>query len=915
MRPIERVKERLEGVKSASGGYQARCPAHDDRKPSLSINESPDGRVLLHCHAGCGPAAVVEALGLEMRDLFVESDTPIVDLLGWAAQRKIPLTGIEKAPVRLEALPKAAPSLVFGYPSGLEHRFVLDRERRQFWSPKGKRRDDPTLWAHQREVAEPPDPGTLYLCEGEKDALLAGQHGFLAVGVPGINGLTEPRAKWLREHYGGRVARVRICYDAGLQALAAARSAASLLTPRWPVEVLHWRSGTPDNTDITDLARTPSDFRQVLMQADWRRYVGVTVEQYVFDESGIALRRFSQDGEVIDPIANFSARIATETVLDDGFLERRHLRLECVMREGRVRDVATTLEQFKSGAWLLELGTGAVLEAGYSKKDHLRAAIEKRAAIDDAFVRVKAYAHLGWRLHGGHWIYLHAGGAIGVGAEGLKVVLEHDKLKRFDLPAPDGSVLGVAFDSVKDLLKLTDGRLTLPLVAAAFRAAIGACDFAVHIAGETGSFKSELASLIQRFWGRGLTRTELPLAWSATSNALIEIASVVKDAIVVIDDFKPVGGSAGVEELHRKADAFFRAQGNRSGRDRLTSDIRLRPARFPRGVALSTGEDVPRGHSCRARMLILELHRGDISPAGLTGIQRAAGEGRFAQVLASFIAWLVPQMAELESGRRARELHALRGALHLGGHRRTAEVVANLLQGFGMFLAFVRERQLIGDGELEERWKAGQRLLIAAGEAQSNYLKEEDPLNVLFGTLRSLLISGKAHVRTLDSLEPCDESSLWGWQNAMARGDCVGWIDGDDLYLEWTCTVSLVKRHCEASLVESPTMLGKLCLKRGVIVSCDHKRGGGFKTRVSISGSDRSRPDVVHVSRSSIYPEKAALSAQSGDSGNDFIEFLWSDRIRTAVSQDRLNDGEVELISGVICGGQDGQVLQGEGDK
>ena len=48
---------------------RARCPAHDDNKPSLSVTRIEDS-VLLHCHAGCDPQDVVGALGMEMRDLF-----------------------------------------------------------------------------------------------------------------------------------------------------------------------------------------------------------------------------------------------------------------------------------------------------------------------------------------------------------------------------------------------------------------------------------------------------------------------------------------------------------------------------------------------------------------------------------------------------------------------------------------------------------------------------------------------------------------------------------------------------------------------------------------------------------------------------------------------------------------------------
>ena len=34
-------------------GWMAHCPAHEDKQPSLSIAERDEGRILLHCHAGC----------------------------------------------------------------------------------------------------------------------------------------------------------------------------------------------------------------------------------------------------------------------------------------------------------------------------------------------------------------------------------------------------------------------------------------------------------------------------------------------------------------------------------------------------------------------------------------------------------------------------------------------------------------------------------------------------------------------------------------------------------------------------------------------------------------------------------------------------------------------------------------------
>src|SRR5260370_27954879 len=58
----------------------ARCPAHDDRNPSLSINQR-DGKWLLHCHAGCTPGAVCDAVGLKVHDLFETPAGPHIKAL------------------------------------------------------------------------------------------------------------------------------------------------------------------------------------------------------------------------------------------------------------------------------------------------------------------------------------------------------------------------------------------------------------------------------------------------------------------------------------------------------------------------------------------------------------------------------------------------------------------------------------------------------------------------------------------------------------------------------------------------------------------------------------------------------------------------------------------------------------------
>ena len=69
--PIDVVIARLlDAHATGHGRWTARCPAHPDRRPSLSIRAGDDGQVLLHCFAGCATERVLTALGLAWTDLF-----------------------------------------------------------------------------------------------------------------------------------------------------------------------------------------------------------------------------------------------------------------------------------------------------------------------------------------------------------------------------------------------------------------------------------------------------------------------------------------------------------------------------------------------------------------------------------------------------------------------------------------------------------------------------------------------------------------------------------------------------------------------------------------------------------------------------------------------------------------------------
>jgi hypothetical protein len=113
---------RLEGVKrTAPGRWIARCPAHEDRKASLSVRELEDGRVLLHDFAGCSTHEVLAAAGLEISDLFPEREQHH----GKPERRPFPAADVLRG-VGFEALvvAAAASAMLAGEPLS-----AVDRER------------------------------------------------------------------------------------------------------------------------------------------------------------------------------------------------------------------------------------------------------------------------------------------------------------------------------------------------------------------------------------------------------------------------------------------------------------------------------------------------------------------------------------------------------------------------------------------------------------------------------------------------------------------------------------------------------------------------------------------------------------------------------------------------------------------
>lgn len=537
------------------------------------------------------------------------------------------------------------------------------------------------------------------------------------------------------------------------------------------------------------------------------------------------------------PLANFDARIVAEVVRDDGSEQVRVFTLRGTTDAGAtLPQVEVPAREYDRMTWVAERwGTAALVYAGPSTRDHLRVAIQYLSGRVP--VRV-VFAHLGWRNIGGKWVYLHAGGAIGENGSvsGVDVELE-EALRDYVLPDPPaGQELCRAVRASLSLLDLAPERITAPLLGATYLAPVGVAtelDLSVFLTGRTGAFKTSVTALCQAFWGSAWSDRHLPGSWISTANALEKLAFLAKDAVLVVDDFAPRGTASEIQRLHHEADRLLRSQGNRAGRARLRPDGTLRQEYKPRGIIISSGEDIPSGHSLRARACILEVAAptgdtpGDVNIDRLTRAQEQAAQGLFAQAMAGYIRWLAGQVDALRAILPERRRKLREEAYQTGLHHRTPDQVAALALGWETFLRFALETGSITEEERAATWRRVWAGLSDMAAAQAEYQVAEDPVARFLALLGAAIASGRAHVADAeDGAEPVD-GQRWGWRENKPQGELVGWLEVPNLYLEPEAAYAVAQRLARdqgTSLPVSARTLWKRLAEKGLLTATEPRK-------------------------------------------------------------------------------------------
>ena len=381
-----------------------------------------------------------------------------------------------------------------------------------------------------------------------------------------------------------------------------------------------------------------------------------------------------------------------------------------------------------------------IISAGNGNTARLREASQyvSRQTMNEKIV----YTHTGFRRIENNLCYLYHGGCIG-NVENVETDLTGDKLQQYSFTDKE-------FDKIESIkrslscLEIADYSITMPLYATIFLAPLKSileknnifADCIVFVQGQSGTRKSSTVAVFNSHFGK-FNRDNFACSFRDTLNSIEKKCYILKDSIIIIDDYNPeVVGNAKLGTIEK----LFGSFGDRTGRTRMSSDGKtLREPYIARGLAIVTGEMLPEVAQSRiARSVIVRIHKGSIDLDRLSELQDNTDE--LAYCMMCFIKWIIDNensvveyvKTEFKKNQKSQNSDS-------NVHGRTREIANILPIGFTLFTLFANQQGAISENTKRTLDNKIYEVLNSLINEQTQEISDLKPTEMFYSAIEEML--------------------------------------------------------------------------------------------------------------------------------------------------------------------------------
>jgi len=479
-----------------------------------------------------------------------------------------------------------------------------------------------------------------------------------------------------------------------------------------------------------------------------------------------------KEGGERNKLTNFLATIEEEKILIDGNEDKRFFVISGKAHDGSgFEKITISAKDFTKMDWPIERwGKKAIIYSGYRCKEKVSVFIQLESPDRPP---KEVYIHTGWIEVDGQKGFLTKSGALGL--ENINVELQ-DTLVHYDLPKDPQNIREALLLSL-EFLNLGPGEITYLLLASIVAASLKPFiegNFVVWLEGDTGTFKTTISSLAINHFGKGFSTTCVPANFLSTPNYLEKLMYLSKDIPLLIDDYSPDTNPKSMRWLESMAKRLTRQIGNQSARGRMTPNIELRDSFPPRCISIVTGEDLPSGQSTLARMIIINVEKGEIDVDKLTHLQEQ--KEKLPHAMSGFIYWVIDNWEDIEWDIKQHQ-KIFRQEMRLEeSHNRLPDSFSDLLISLRIYLNYCLEMGAIRQEEYERLFSDGKRAIKDVARKQADYMKHEDPITMIFNGIHSCLMKGQAKLINIDGAQSDYNDPLFNDN----QGEFIGFYKSKD---------------------------------------------------------------------------------------------------------------------------------------